>query len=190
MPNPARLLIGGEELVGKIDQHLHSIGRPDRNAQCPVTDQYPAMIIINCPVPKIKRCPTYVPTAVIEGEKESARQPREAGIGTESGIEPDDQGPDVSGATANPGKRRGDDIADPLMGLRRQKARLSHCIDKASGHRVRQATQLHAGPRGQLQIAAAEFLRNPAQSAKRRTGCLPARNPDPDYGPILCQMGP
>jgi hypothetical protein len=190
MPNLARSLICGEELVGKIEQQLHSFGRRYHDAQGPTADQHPAMIIIRCPVPKIKRCPTYVPTAVIEGEKEPARQPREAGIGTESSIEPDDQGPDISGAIANPGKRRGNDIADPLMGLRRQEARLSHCIDKASGHRVRQATQLHAGPRGQLQIAATEFLRNPAQSAKRRTGCLPARNPDPDYGPILCQMGP
>jgi hypothetical protein len=190
MPNPARSLIGGEELVGKIDQQLHSVGRRYRNAQGPIADQHPTMIIIHCPVSKIKRCPSYVATAVIEGKKEPARQPCEAGIGTESSIEPDYQGPDISGATANPGKRRGNDIADPLMGLRRQKARLSDCIDKASGHRIRQATQLYAGPRGQLQIAAAEFLRNPAQSAKRRTGCLPARNPNPDYGPILCQMGP
>jgi hypothetical protein len=190
MPNLAISLIRGQELMGKIEQQLHSVGRPDRNAQGPVTDQYPAMIIINRPVPKIERCPTYVPTAVIEGKKEPARQSREARIGTESSIEPEYQGPHISGATADPGKRRGNDIADPLMGLRRQKARLSRRIDKASGHRVRQAPQLHASPRGQLQIAAAEFLRNPAQSAKRRTGCLPARNPNPDYGPILCQMGP
>jgi hypothetical protein len=105
MPNLARSLICGEELVGKIEQQLHSAGRPDRNAQGRVTDQYPAMIIINCPVPKIKRCPAYVPTAVIEGEKEPARKPREAGVGTESSIEPDHQGPDISDATANPGKR-------------------------------------------------------------------------------------
>src|SRR5512133_2861475 len=118
MPNPARSLIRGEELVGKIDQHLHSLGRRDRDAQCSITDQYPAMIIINCPVPKIKRCPANVPTPVIQGEKEPARQPREAGIGTESSIQPDYQGPDISGATANPSKRRGDDIADPLMDLR------------------------------------------------------------------------
>ena len=75
------------------------------------------------------------------------------------------------------------------MGLRRQEASLAYRIDETRGHGVGQTAKLQAGPRGQLQIAAAELLRDPAQPAKRRTARLPARNPNPDNGPILCQVG-
>jgi hypothetical protein len=190
MPNIAISLSRGQELAGKIEQQLHSVGRRYPDAQGPTADQHPTMIIINGPVPKIKRDSAQITAAVIKREKKPARQASKVRIDTETRIQADHHGPDIGAATADPGERRRDDIADPLMGLRRQEARLAHRIDEARRHRVGQTAELNASPRGQLQIAAAKFPRDPAQSAKRRTGCLPARNPNPDYGPILCQMGP
>jgi hypothetical protein len=76
------------------------------------------------------------------------------------------------------------------MGFGRQEPRLPQRGNEGIWQRVRQAAELQAGAGGELQVAAAELLRDPPQPAKRRTARLPARDPNPDYGPILCQMGP
>jgi hypothetical protein len=185
MPNSTRSLTGGQELLRKIKQHLDGIDRRNRDAQGCVAHQHPAMIIIDGLVTKIKRCSAHIAAAIIKGEKESARQTRKTGLGTEPGVQPDHQWPDISGATANPGERRGDDIADSLVGVRRQKTRLAYRIDQAGGHRVGQAAELDTGARSQLQFAAAELLRNPAQPAERGTGRLTPRNPHPHQGTVL-----
>lgn len=190
MPNATRLLAGAQELAGKIEQRLNRSAGCYGDTQIWAAKQRPPVIMINCAVSKIKRRLAHIPAAVIECEKEPARQGGESGIGTEPGIQFDHQGPDVNQATANPGERRGDDIADEFMGVRRQKARPAHSLDKALGHWVGQATKLHAGAGGQLDIAAAELLCDPAQPAKRGTGRLAARNPNPYHGTVLCQMRP
>ena len=148
------------------------------------------MIIINGSVPKIKRQATHVAAAIIKGEKESARQAGKTGLGAEPGIQPDHQWPDISGPAANPGERRGDGIADSLMGVRRQEARLAYRIDQADGQGVGQAAELDTRARSQLQIAAAELQRNPAQPAERGTGRLTSRNSNPHQGAVLRQIGP
>ena len=105
MPHFAKTPSRGQELARKIEQQLDSIGRRYCNAQGVATDQHPAMIIINGPVSKIKRNSAYVTATVIERKKEPARQAGKVGIGTEPGIQPDDQGSDINGATADPGER-------------------------------------------------------------------------------------
>jgi hypothetical protein len=69
-----------------------------------------------------------------------------------------------------------------------QEPRFSHRSNERGGYRVGQSTQLHARTRGELKIAAAELLSDPAQPAERRTGGLSARNADPYDGTILRQV--
>jgi hypothetical protein len=190
MPDLTRSLTGGQELARKLEQRIDCVGRRYRDAQVRTADQDPAVIIINGSVAKIKSRCAYVVATIIKDEEEPTRQNCKSRIGTESGVQREHQGADIDDPTANPGKRRGHDIADALMGIRWQEARLAYRIDKAPWHRVGKAAKLHTGSRGELQVAASELLRNPAQLSKRRPGRLATGDPNPYYGTVLGQMGP
>jgi hypothetical protein len=190
VPNVSQRLIDGKELAGQIKQRI------DRSAGCYwytrvwATKQHPPIIMINCAVTKIKRCSAHISAPVIEREKKPARQGSEPGVGTEPGIQLDYEGTDVNDATANSGQRRRDDIADPFMSVRWQEAGAAHRINKVLGHWIGQATKLHAGAGGQLDISAAELLCDPAQPANCGPSRLPARNANPYHGTVLCHMRP
>jgi len=146
--------------------------------------------MINSLVTKIERCSAQVAAAVVDGEKEPAGQAGEPRRGAQTGVEDSDHGSYVSPATADAGQWRRDDVPDPLVGLRRQEPCFSYRTNEAIRQGVRQAAKLQASTRCELEIAAAELPRDPAQPAKLRTGRLPAGNANPCYGAILCQMGP
>ena len=76
------------------------------------------------------------------------------------------------------------------MSLGWHEPRFLHRSNERVGHRVGQSAQLHARARGELKIAAAELLSDPAQPADSRTGGLSARKSDPHDGTILRQVGP
>ena len=146
--------------------------------------------MINSPITKIERRSAYVAAAVVDDKEEPAGQIGQPWRGAERGVEDGHHGSYVDRATADAGQWRRDDVAYSLVGLRRQKPGFPYRTNEAVRQRVRKAAKLQAGTGGELEVAAAELLRDPAHPAKRRTARLPARNPNPDDGPILCQMGP
>ena len=146
--------------------------------------------MINSSITKIKLCSADVAATIVDGKEEPAGQVGELPRSAKLGIQVDHQRPNIDGAAADAGQWRREDVPDALVGLRWQEPSCPYCTNHAVRQRVRQAAQLQTGTRGELEVAAAELARNPAQPSKRRTGRLPARNPNPDDGAILCQMGP
>lgn len=146
--------------------------------------------MINSSITKIKLCSADVAATIVDGKEEPAGQAGELARSAEPGIQLDHQRSHIDRAAADAGQWRREDVPDALVGLRWQEPSCPYCTNHAVRQRVRQAAQLQTGTRGELEVAAAELTRNPAQPPKRRTGRLPARNPNPDDGAILCQMGP
>jgi len=146
--------------------------------------------MINSSITKIEICSADVAATIVDGKEEPAGQACELPRSAEPGIQLDHQRSHIDRAAADAGQWRREDVPDALVGLRGQESSCPYRTNQAVWQRVREAAQLQTGTRGELQIAAAELARNPAQPSKSRTGCLPARNPNPDDGPILCQMGP
>jgi hypothetical protein len=146
--------------------------------------------MINSSITKIKMCPADVAATIVDGKEEPAGQAGESPRSAKPGIQVDHQRPHIDGAAADAGQWRRENVPDALVGLRWQESSFPYRKDHAVRQRVRQAAQLQTGTRGELEVAAAELTRNPAQPPKRRTGRLPARNPNPDDGAILCQMEP
>jgi hypothetical protein len=62
--------------------------------------------------------------------------------------------------------------------------------NERGGHGIWQSAQLHARARGELKIAAAELLSDPAQPAECCTSGLSAGKSDPHDGTILRQVRP
>jgi hypothetical protein len=108
------------------------------------------MIMINSPISEIKSHPSHVTSAVIHHEEKPAGQPGELRLGAESGIQPGSKGPYVYPATANAGQRRRDDVANPLVGIGWQEARVPYRSDEATRERVAQAAKLETGAGGEL----------------------------------------
>ena len=123
------------------------------------------MIMINGPIPKIKSPTADVVAAVVEGEKKPAGQASESRRSAKSGIESNRHGPNVDHAATNARQRRRHDVADPLMGVGGHEPPLPYRFNEAIRQRVRQAAQLQAGARRELEITAAELLCDPAQPA-------------------------
>jgi len=163
MPLIAGAVTAVQELLREIKQHLDSGACRDGNTQSRATDQEPSMITANSSISKIKRHATDVAAAIVHSEKKPAGQVGELRLRTKSNIETDHQRPHVGQATADAGQWRRDNIAHPLVGVRRQKARFAHGGDEASRQRVGEAPKLYACAGCELQITAAELVRDPAQ---------------------------
>jgi hypothetical protein len=81
MPYPTGTPTRGQEPVRKLEEHRDSIARRGRHAQIRTSRKQPAVIMIDSPVPKIKRPATEVAAAVVDGEKEPAGQVRKLWLG-------------------------------------------------------------------------------------------------------------
>jgi hypothetical protein len=145
MPNATGSPARREELVCKIKQHPDSGARGSRDTQIGPANQQPSMIMINSPISEIKSHPSHVTATVIHREEKAAGQPGEFRLGAESGIQPGSKGPYIYYATANAGQRRRDDVANPLVGVGRQEARVPYCSDETTRERVGQAAKLETG---------------------------------------------
>ena len=77
--------------------------------------------------------PRHVAAAVVDAEPEPAGQPGQRGLGLNRRVQFGDQAADVGVAADAAGQRRRDDVADPLMGRRRQQARAATISATAAG---------------------------------------------------------
>ena len=112
--------------------------------------------------------------------RRSARRPGPRSAGLRSARPP-----------AEPGQRRGDDVADPLVAVGGQHPGGGHGVDEGGRQRVGQPAQLQPRP---ARSAAGRRCRTPSPArpagAGRARGDPPAGQPQPHHRAVLGPMGP
>ncbi|VXC50858.1 hypothetical protein NOCARDAX2BIS_740012 [Nocardioides sp. AX2bis] len=203
VPGRGRVGTGGQEAADQVEEgggdvverdHL-APARPDPQLGGPVVQGHRA---------QVARAVHQVAAAVVEGEQEPTGQPGGGGLGQQRRVEGVHDRAQVGAAAADPagvqpGPRRGHQVADQLVGGRRQQAGGREVRDDVGpygtgpavcGVGARQGAQLEVRAPGQVQVTVAVLAGDPGERGEGAGGDPASGEPDPDQQAVLGGPGP